>query len=359
MTPTGRVLAKSNDNFDWSIYENGYEGGNSLVVNPTVKVHPGDKCFCHEAYAQELYDLMTAHMEGNRKNLFPKDNKRGRLYNINSIKKISETEVLVDADAMSLSIDMNKERQYLDMIGVPDPKTFVKAIDEQPGFKEQVIDTGLIAKVLDGGRISLWEGHLSKIKHEFIEQCKNPKAKPCAYNAIVKEVNNGGFIVDILGIRCFLPTSLAGPNIDDPNSMIGKTIPVMFVNYIKHSGFVVSYKKYLNTVLPYKIENELKSGMKINGRVTGTSKNGVFLQFQDKEGEWIFSGLVHRSVMSKEFEKRFDNKEFIIGENLDAYINDIIQKDDQTRIVLSDQPDTKLQEAINALKIAKDTTQKD
>lgn len=353
---TGKVLEKADDNFDWSLYDHGYDGGYSLVVNPTVKVHPGDKCYCHESYAQELYDLVTSYMEGNHKGLFPKDSKKGRLYAINAIKRIGDTEVLVSTDSMSLTVDMNKERQYLEFLGISDPQKFVKAIADQPGFEEEVIKTGPIAKVLEGGRISLWEGHLSKIEREFIEQVKNPNVKPCAYNAIVKETNTGGFIVDIMGIRCFLPASLAAPGVvTDFESMIGKTIPVMFINYVKHSGFVVSYKKYLNMILPHKIQSELKPGQKIKGRVTGTSKNGVFMQFQDKEGEWIFSGLLHRSVMSPDFEKRFDAKEFNIGDMFEAYINDIIQKDTQIRVVLSDMSDTKLQEALEALKAAKET----
>lgn len=357
---TGRVLEQAPGNFDWAPYDNGYCGGYSLVVNPKVKTHGDDKCFCHESYAQELYDLITNYMEGNRKGLFPpKDSKKGRLYNIVGIRKSVGTEVIVDTDAAtSMVIDMNKERQYLDLLGISDPVKFVDAIDKQPGFADEVIKMKPIAKVLERGRISLWDGHLSRIEREFMAQIKDPNASPCAYNATVKEINNGGFIVDIMGVKCFLPGSLAAPGVvKDFDTMIGKTIPVMFINYIKHSGFVVSYKKYLNMVLPHKIQEELKPDMKVEGRITGTSKNGVFIQFRDKEGEWIFSGLLHRSVMSPEFEARFDNKEFNIGEEITAYINDIIQKDNQIRVVLSDIPDLKLKEAINALKAAKETVE--
>lgn len=35
---TGKVLCQGNDDFDWTPYEHGYCGGNSLVVNPSVKV---------------------------------------------------------------------------------------------------------------------------------------------------------------------------------------------------------------------------------------------------------------------------------------------------------------------------------
>ena len=43
--------------------------------------------------------------------------------------------------------------------------------------------------------------------------------------------------------------------------------------------------------------------------------------------------------MSPEFEKRFDHKEFRIGDEFRAYINNIIEAEDGTyRIVISDTP---------------------
>lgn len=354
---TGRVLEAADVEFDWTPYDNGYDGGYSLKVNKSVKVHGNDKVFCHEAYAQELYDIMTAWMEGSRKGLFPKDTNRGRLYNVTGLKKISPTELSVDTDSgMSMVIDMNKERQYLEILGCSDPAAFVDAVEKRPGFMEEVIKTEPVAKVLPGGRISLWDGHLSKIEREFMDQIKNPDARPCAYNAVVKEINGGGYIVDVLGVKCFLPGSLAAPGVvTNFESLLGKTLPVMIINHIKHSGFIVSYKKYLNMIMPHKIKEELSVGQRVQGKVTGTSKNGIFMQFKDKDGEWLFSGLIHRSVMSPEFEKRFDGKEFRIADEFNAYINDIIEKDGQYRIVLSDIPDIKLKESLEALKAVKDT----
>ena len=74
---TGKVLEKSNDNFDWSLYENGYTGGNSLVVNKSVKVKsPNDKVYCHEPYAQALYDMYETYADGSNK-YNPKDSLKG------------------------------------------------------------------------------------------------------------------------------------------------------------------------------------------------------------------------------------------------------------------------------------------
>jgi predicted RNA-binding protein with RPS1 domain len=134
-----------------------------------------------------------------------------------------------------------------------------------------------------------------------------------------------------------LPGSLAAAGIlTDFEALLGKTIPVMIVNYLPFSGFVVSYKKYLEIILPSKIEQELTIGQEVSCKVTGSSKNGVFVQFKDNAGEWIFSGLIHRSVMSKDFEERFDHHEFRVNDEMRAFISDILENNGKYRIVLSD-----------------------
>lgn len=334
---TGKVLCQGNTDFDWTPYEHGYCGGNSLVVNPTVKVkNKKHKVYCHESYAQELYDMFVNHMEG-RSLVESKDMVKGSLHNVNNVSVVSDHEILIDTVAgASAIVDLTKERQYLDNIGVSDYSELIHNLKVSKTYKQSLIDTGIVGKVVNSGRISLWEGHLSKIEREFMEQINNT-AKPCAYYADVKEINGGGYIVDIMGVQCFMPGSLAAAGIlTDFNALLGKTIPVMIVNYIPKSGFIVSYKKYLNTILPQKIENELSIGMEVYTRVTGTSKNGIFIQFKDSEGEWLFSGLIHRSVMSKDFEKRFDSREFRNGDEFKAFIHNIVEVDGKWRIVVGD-----------------------
>lgn len=334
---TGRVIEQSDDNFDWTLYDNGYKGGSSLVVNPKVKVHnKKDKVYCHEPYAQELYDIYEAHMNG-KYAFTPKDALKGTVYNITDIHAVSDHEVSVDtASGMSAVIDLNKEKQYLDTLNCKSVELFVSAVKSRPDFRKSLIDSTLSAKVMDNGRVSLWDGHLAKIEAEFIAQIKNPTS---AYYALVKEINNGGYIVDIQGIKCFLPGSLAAAGIlTDFESLLGKKIPVMIVNYLPSSGFVVSYKKYLEIILPSKIEQELTIGQQVPCKVTGSSRNGLFVQFKDKNGEWIFSGLIHRSVMSKDFEERFDHHEFRVNDEMKAFISNILEVQGKYRIVLSDSP---------------------
>ena len=330
---TGKVLAKSDDNFDWSLYDNGYKGGNSLVVNKTVKVNNSkDKVYCHEPYAQDLYNMIEAHSNGA---YAPKDSLKGTVYSITDVRAISDHEISVDTmNGMSAVIDLNKEKQYLDTLNCKSVDLFVAAVKTRPDFKKSLIESKLNAKVMDNGRVSLWDGHLAKIEEDFVSQIKNPTS---AYYATVQEINGGGYIVDIQGVKCFLPGSLAAAGIlTDFEALLGKTIPVMIVNYIPASGFVVSYKKYLEIILPSKIMQELSVGQEVACKVTGSTKNGVFVQFKDNAGEWIYSGLIHRSVMSKDFEERFDHHEFRINDEMHAFISDILENNGKYRIVLSD-----------------------
>lgn len=332
---TGKVLAKSNDNFDWAMYEDGYNGA-SLKPNTSIKTsNKNSVVYSHESYAADDVKKYESYMNAAYD---AKDAIKGTVYSIVDARIVSDHELAIDTNnGMSAVIDLNKEKQFIEAIGCNSVDEFANAVKNSDDYKKSLIDSNLAAKVLTGGRISLWEGHLSKIETEFMEQIKHPEKATVAYKANIKEINGGGYIVDIMGIRCFLPGSLAAAGIlTDFSSLLGKTIPVMIVNYLPKSGFIVSYKKYLNYILPYKIDEELRVGMEVATKVTGTSKNGIFLQFKDKNDEWVFSGLIHRSSMSKDFEKRFDKKEFVIGDEIKAYIVDIIIKDNQSRIILSD-----------------------
>lgn len=335
---TAQNVIKSDDNFDWSLYEDGYTGGSKLKRNKSVKTHGTDIVYSHEPYAQELYDMYEAWFNG-RDISAAKDSLKGTLYSFDNIKVVSDHEISLDsATGMTAIIDLNKEKKFLNTLGCPTVESFIINFEASPEYRKTVIDTGIIGKVTDNGNISLWDGHLSKIEHEFQHQIAHPETITCAYNAKILSINGGGFLVDVMGIQCFLPGSLAAAGIlTDFESMLGKVIPVIVVNYItKSKCFVVSYKRYLEMILPGKIHNELEIGMEVSTKVTGASKNGLFCQFKDNNGDWIFSGLVHRSTMSPDFERRFDSREFRNGDEMKMYIGNIIEADGKYRIVLTD-----------------------
>lgn len=281
--------------------------------------------------------MLEAHSNGSYQEGGTKDLKENSVVRASAIAKVSDHEIRIDTNSgSSYIIDMNKEKEFINAFTTGDVTVehFVENIFAQPELGQTLLNNGILAKQLKGGRLSLWDGHLARIESEFSQQLKHPTF---AYKAHVLEANNGGYIVDIQGIRCFMPGSLAAAGIiEDFSSLVGKDIPVMIENYVNNLGFVVSYKKYLNTILPHKIETELFIGQAIKGKVTGACEYGVFIQFPDADGEWVFSGLVHTSTMSKDFAKKFNARKFNNGDMLDLYINNIMIKGNKQRVILSD-----------------------
>ena len=173
---------------------------------------------------------------------------------------------------------------------------------------------------------SLLEAHLDTQRQEFFKEIKNPQK---VYKAYIKEKNLGGFIVIINGVNAFLPGSLASANkIIDFNTLIGKTINVMFEDYIKEGDtFIVSNKKYIQYILPEKIK-ELKFDRTYTGEITGTSKFGIFIEFND-----LFTGLLHISEMIDETRNKFITGQYLPGDSITFYIKEIAK---DNRIILSD-----------------------
>lgn len=330
------VTECGNPDFNWDLYKNGYNGV-SLAVNRDVKCNSTkERVYSQEPYAQELYYL---YMKKNPDTIQQKDFIAGTVYVIDDIAPVSDHEVKVSmSSGISDVIDLVKEHSFIyDFIGCRSIAMFLDNIKD-PEYKKALLSNNIRVKVAENGRLSFGEGVRSRIETEFAEEIRLNRCK-YAYNAVVKEINNGGYIVDIMGLKCFLPGSLAAPGIiTDFKSLIGKTIPVMPINYMPNSGFVVSYKKYLNAILPNKINEELFVGKHVSVKVTGTSKNGIFVIFKDKNGEYVFNGLVHRSVMSYDFENEFNRHSFNINDEFWAYISSINEMEDGSyRIVLSDQ----------------------
>lgn len=337
------------EDFDWSLYEDGYTGGNSLRVNKNVKTKRCDKVYCHEPYAQDLYDMMEAWFEG--RNFAPKDTKEGSLYTIDGIEKISDHEVIIDSsNGMSAVVDLNKESQFIHSLGMANAREFLYAITEHPEFKNELLKSDLCAKVVENNRVSIWDGYRAKVEAGLFEELRRKEGPRWGYKAKVLSMNNGGYTVDVMGVSCFLPSSLAasGP-ISDYSSLLGKEVMVCVVNYSQQTkNFVVSHKKYLEITLPSRIADELYVGKDVFVKVTGITKNGLFCAIRDKNGDYVFASLMHRSTMSPDTEASFDKKEFLVGDMFKAFVHKINWiNDKECRIVIGDKEPVAEKEEIN------------
>jgi ribosomal protein S1 len=283
-----------------------------LIENKSIrKVDPKDKIYCQEPYAQELYDMMYSafggSFKGEPKDMMVGDTKKATIMSIDS-RGIA----IADTDAcVSVLIDLNKEKPF-----------FERQRSYNPDFN---IGVGSVVDVaIDGKSRGTF---VASMGTAFNRELKNDLRKSLeegshAYTVTVKSVNDGGFLVDLQGLECFMPGSLAGANkILDFHSMIGKKVVVMVEAYLQHSDtFVVSAKKYIQRILPAMVK-ELDFSKKYSGTVTGTASYGAFVEW-----EGVYTGLLHESEMADVL------GDLRPGSAVDFYVKDIREGN---RIILS------------------------
>ena len=303
------------ENFNWDKYENW--NGTGLQVNRKVQVPDlQTKVYSYEPYAQEMFDLYN-----NPNNKFVrKDLEKGDVVPIVEIPSldISGKMMIEILGGLSIEVDLAREKRFVQLFGFNTVEEFYDALNTKEK-RELFIEQGLYAYVIESEptiKISLWQGYLKKQREEFMEEISSPSK---AYVCKVISANRGGFFVEVQGVDAFMPGSLAAPNkISDFQSYVGKEIIVMVEDYLKDmNSFIVSHKKYIEHILPKRI-SELDLTAKFEGTVTGASKYGVFLEFGD-----IFTGLLHKSKMTKETYHKFKAREFHPGDPMEFYIGEI------------------------------------
>lgn len=175
----------------------------------------------------------------------------------------------------SVVIDLKKEEKNFKRFGYPFFRTSVG----------DVVDVIVTKDVTGSFNGSLSAGYEKVLKNELFNAIKNEN---CAFSVNVKEVCNGGFMVNLSGISCFLPGSLAAANrIMNFHDYVGKNINVMVEMYDqKREIFVVSFKKYLSKIIAGKVK-DLSFSNNYEGVVTGASSSGVFVEWDE-----IFTGII-------------------------------------------------------------------
>jgi len=145
--------------------------------------------------------------------------------------------------------------------------------------------------------------------------------KTVAFTGTVKELIHGGYWVDISGVTCFMPGSLAGMNkLWDFEAPVGKTMIFMPINYANDKQtVVVSHREYLQTILPTKVtERRARLKEMITGRVTGTTKFGVFAEFDE-----CLTGMIPREELVESL-SQYEKREIKPGDEISFWIKDII-----------------------------------
>jgi ribosomal protein S1 len=94
---------------------------------------------------------------------------------------------------------------------------------------------------------------------------------------------------------------------------------------------VVSHREYLKALVPQEVE-KLIIGQKYSGFVTGTSRHGVFVEFNG-----CLTGLIAKSDLAETNLEEYNSGRIKPGDAIDFFLKDVI---DDTKIILSCKPET-------------------
>lgn len=147
--------------------------------------------------------------------------------------------------------------------------------------------------------------------------------------ASVKSLIPAGYMMDIhmdnITIEAFMPNTLAGVNkLSDNESIMGEIFEVMLETLQQEKGvYVVSRRKYLQSLIPEEVK-KLKTGKVYNGKVTGTTPFGVFVQFSaTSDGPDCLTGMVHKANIDPIWHDKWEK--IVPGMGIDFYVKEVIK----------------------------------
>ena len=279
---------------------------NSTFVD--IPVHKGEKIMCHEPYvldALKMYagsctdEVLDAIYQYEKVGKF-KDVREGSIYRYDEKKSTAEID-LSQKHSVAVEINANEKVNVGDKIDVVVTKSVGRLTADASSKSAQI----------------------ERLRQELVKEIQTPTS---AYSGTVKEiVYNGanvfnGFIVDIKGVRCFMPgTESDVVPLNNFNELLGKELYVMPVNQIKES-IIVSHKEYLNTLKPSVLDRliNLDKGSVVTGVVSSIKHFGAFILIDE-----CVATLLSVSEMNEVTEAKFKAGQLKVGDSIDFYIDSI------------------------------------
>jgi ribosomal protein S1 len=217
-------------------------------------------------------------------------------------------------------------KDYIRVDNKPQESKYLKSAE-----KGDVIEI-LIANVdnqnfyIKGSLAELYET-IAHANLKSLEEGTSVKAK-------VVSTNPAGYDIEILHggatLPGFMPNTLAGINkLHDVESIVGEIFDVMIESFAEQEGtYIVSRRKYLQSLIPDAV-TELEYDIPYTGHVTGTTRFGVFVEFND-----CLTGMIHKANINPDWADRIS--EIKPGFEIDFYIKEIIkQRGRDPKIILT------------------------
>ena len=232
---------------------------------------------------------------------------------------ISEKEIIINIDYKdNIYVDLKKsDKKIVHSMGIGDDiDVMITEVNDEPFEIKGSITELIKSKVAD------------KLKDVFTQLTP--------LTAKVIELIPAGFMMDIemdnITLNAFMPNTLAGVNrLTEKQSteLIGKSINVMLETLQQDKGvYVVSRKKYLETLIPEEIK-KLKVGNSYIGTVTGSKDFGVFVEFG--VDNICLTGMIHKMNLNPEHEIT----KIQSGMLIEFYLRDILKGN---KLILTQNP---------------------
>lgn len=160
-------------------------------------------------------------------------------------------------------------------------------------INDEAEDGMLLLSLRKAGQLRAWD----KFQDAFESQS--------TVEIVPTSANKGGLLVDVAGIKAFLPVSQLSPEnyprVDDTSSgkileklqsLVGKKFRVRVIGIDKEEGKLIFSEREAFSDRRKEAIKDLQMGQMISGRVTGIVKFGIFVTFEELEG------LIHISEIA-------------------------------------------------------------
>lgn len=221
------------------------------------------------------------------------------------ITKIAGNEVLMDIDAKTEAMVLEKDRKLLKQL-----LHFLKVGDEVTATvitPESEMGYPLVS-LRRFAENKTWDG---------LEKLRQSQEK---IDVFIQESTKGGFLVESAsGTSGFLPNSHV-VSMTSPEEMVGKTIKASIVEINRENHRVIFSQKGMLTKEQFKSAvSSFKEGQKVSGTVSGITSFGLFVSLPTGKDEVPLDALIHVSEIAWEKVENLSAL-FSIGDTVDAIV---------------------------------------
>lgn len=201
---------------------------------------------------------------------------------------LTKSSTLVTFDICGKSEGLVKEKAYTDA------KEFIETLK----IGDKVMATVLVPETRDGTIILALKDAIRDLSWIDLEKAQKDGSE---VPVLGKGVNTSGFMVDVMGVEGFIPTSQMGKEaLSGAQKLVGKYFKAKVMEVDRKSNKVVLSEKEVSEAGDIKLAKEalkkIKEGDIYEGAVTTVAPFGAFVKI--KFGKATLEGLVHVSEIS-------------------------------------------------------------